>query len=96
LLCSCDLWKQILSMSEGERVTSIVPVSEFAEDRYLLMLTVNGCIKKVSLKLFSGIRSTGIIAIQLVCPLFLLSHIGSLLNKVTLTKLFVFRILVMN
>ncbi|CAH2054162.1 unnamed protein product [Thlaspi arvense] len=56
---------QILSMSEGERVTSIVPVSEFAEDRYLLMLTVNGCIKKVSLKLFSGIRSTGIIAIQL-------------------------------
>lgn len=57
-------------MSEGERVTSIVPVSEFAEDRYLLMLTVNGCIKKVSLKLFSGIRSTGIIAIQLVCPFF--------------------------
>ncbi|KFK38460.1 hypothetical protein AALP_AA3G116000 [Arabis alpina] len=56
---------QILNMSEGERVTSIVPVSEFAEDRYLLMLTVNGCIKKVSLKLFSGIRSTGIIAIQL-------------------------------
>ncbi|KAF8098841.1 hypothetical protein N665_0257s0051 [Sinapis alba] len=56
---------QILSMSEGERVTSIVPVSEFSEDQYLLMLTVNGCIKKVPLKLFSGIRSTGIIAIQL-------------------------------
>lgn len=56
-------------MSEGERVTSIVPVSEFSEDQYLLMLTVNGCIKKVPLKLFSGIRSTGIIAIQLVCSL---------------------------
>ncbi|KAL0675960.1 hypothetical protein Bca4012_003941 [Brassica carinata] len=59
------LVQQILSMSEGERVTSIVPVSEFSEDQYLLMLTVNGCIKKVPLKLFSGIRSTGIIAIQL-------------------------------
>ncbi|CAN1258562.1 DNA gyrase subunit A, chloroplastic/mitochondrial [Linum perenne] len=57
---------QILSLSDGERITSIIPVSEFAEDQYLLMLTVNGYIKKVSLSVFSAIRSTGIIAIQLV------------------------------
>ncbi|CAI0442294.1 unnamed protein product [Linum tenue] len=57
---------QILSLSEGERITSIIPVSEFTEDQYLLMLTVNGYIKKVSLNVFSAIRSTGIIAIQLV------------------------------
>lgn len=57
---------QILSLSDGERVTSIVPVKEFSEDQFLLMLTTNGYIKKVSLNSFSSIRSTGIIAIQLV------------------------------
>ncbi|KAI3989983.1 hypothetical protein MKX01_003686 [Papaver californicum] len=57
---------QILSLSDGERITSVIPVSEFAEDQYLVMLTANGYIKKVSLNLFSSIRSTGIIAIQLV------------------------------
>lgn len=56
----------MLSLSTGERITSIIPVSQFAEDQYLLMLTVNGYIKKVSLSYFSSIRSTGIIAIQLV------------------------------
>ncbi|KAJ4970402.1 hypothetical protein NE237_003501 [Protea cynaroides] len=57
---------QILSLSDGERITSIIPVSEFAGDQYLVMLTINGYIKKVPLNLFSAIRSTGIIAIQLV------------------------------
>nr|XP_027114281.1 DNA gyrase subunit A, chloroplastic/mitochondrial-like [Coffea arabica] len=57
---------QILSLSDGERITSIIPVSEFSGDQFLLMLTVNGYVKKVSLNYFSSIRSTGIIAIQLV------------------------------
>lgn len=57
---------QLLSLSEGERITSVIPVSEFPGDQYLLMLTVNGYIKKVSLNAFSAIRVTGIIAIQLV------------------------------
>ncbi|XP_022745317.1 DNA gyrase subunit A, chloroplastic/mitochondrial [Durio zibethinus] len=57
---------QIISLSEGERITSIISVSEFAKDQFLAMLTVNGYIKKVSLNYFSAIRSTGIIAIQLV------------------------------
>nr|XP_043633899.1 DNA gyrase subunit A, chloroplastic/mitochondrial [Erigeron canadensis] len=58
---------QILSsLSDGERITSIIPVSEFAEDQYLLMLTANGYVKKVSLMYFSSIRSSGIIALQLV------------------------------
>ncbi|KAI4323668.1 hypothetical protein L6164_023255 [Bauhinia variegata] len=57
---------QILSLSDGERITSIIPVSEFAEDQFLLMLTMNGYVKKVPLNAFSSIRTTGIIAIQLV------------------------------
>lgn len=60
---------QILSLSDGERVTSIIPVSEFEGDQYLVMLTMKGYIKKISLNYFSSIRSTGIIAIQLVSPL---------------------------
>ena len=60
---------QILSISDGERITSVIPVSEFSGDQFLLMLTMNGYVKKVSLNSFSSIRSTGIIAIQLVCPL---------------------------
>ncbi|CAD6207276.1 unnamed protein product [Miscanthus lutarioriparius] len=57
---------QLLSLSDGERITSIIPVSEFGEDQCLVMLTVNGYIKKVPLNAFSSIRSTGIISIQLV------------------------------
>ncbi|XP_078149625.1 DNA GYRASE A [Carex rostrata] len=57
---------QLLSLSDGERITSVVPVSEFSEDQYLIMLTLNGFIKKVPLNAFSSIRSIGIIAIQLV------------------------------
>ncbi len=61
---------QLLSLSDGERITSIVPVNEFGEDQYLVMLTVNGYIKKVPLNAFSAIRTSGIISIQLV-----LSHL---------------------
>nr|AIL29269.1 gyrase A [Pisum sativum] len=57
---------QILSLSDGERITSIIPVSEFTEDQFLLMLTVQGYVKRVPLNSFSSIRSTGIIATQLV------------------------------
>lgn len=63
------LWGQILSLTDGQRITSVIPVSDFAGDQFLLMLTMNGYIKKVSLNSFSSIRSTGIIAIQLVCSL---------------------------
>ncbi|CAK8570382.1 unnamed protein product [Lathyrus sativus] len=57
---------QILSLSDGEKITSIIPVSEFTEDQFLLMLTVQGYVKRVPLNSFSSIRSTGIIATQLV------------------------------
>lgn len=57
---------QILTLSAGERITSIIPVSEFSADQYLIMLTANGYIKRSSLDFFSSIRSVGIIGIQLV------------------------------
>lgn len=81
ILLSLTWWSQILSLSDGERVTSVIPVSEFAGDQYLLMLTVKGYIKKVSLNFFSSIRSTGIIAIQLVFPLLSFLNPGMMLSS---------------
>lgn len=57
---------QILPVPPGERITSVLPVSDFADDQFLVMLTTKGFIKRTALSSFSTIRSTGIVAIQLV------------------------------
>lgn len=54
-----------ISVEPGERVTAFVPVHEFLEDQYLVMVTARGVIKKVNLSSFSNIRKNGIIAIDL-------------------------------
>jgi len=56
---------QLLPIPVNEKITSIIPVTEFAEDEYLVMLTRNGYIKKTALAAFSNIRSNGLIAISL-------------------------------
>jgi DNA gyrase subunit A len=56
---------QMLPINKDEKITSIVPVSEFTDDEYLVMLTQKGYIKKTSLSAFSHIRSNGLIAISL-------------------------------
>jgi DNA gyrase subunit A len=56
---------QLLQVSNEEKITSVVSVSEFREDVYLVMLTQKGFIKKTQVSLFGNIRSTGIIAIAL-------------------------------
>lgn len=57
-----------ISLSEGEKVTSILPVTKDAKndkDISLLMVTEEGISKKVSASSFSDVRSSGIIAIKL-------------------------------
>jgi DNA gyrase subunit A len=56
---------QMLPIPKEEKITSIVPVSEFSSDEYLVMLTKGGNIKKTELAAFSNIRSNGLIAISL-------------------------------
>lgn len=56
---------QMLPISHEERITSIVPVAEFTNDEYLVMLTHKGYIKKTELSAFSNIRANGLIAISL-------------------------------
>lgn len=56
---------QMLPIPKEEKITSIVPVSEFTSDEYLVMLTKGGYIKKTELTAFSHIRANGLIAISL-------------------------------
>ncbi|GEA59933.1 DNA gyrase subunit A [Vibrio comitans] len=55
----------ILPLEEGERITAILPVSEFSEDKFIFMATADGTVKKTSLDQFSNVRSNGLIAVNL-------------------------------
>jgi DNA gyrase subunit A len=56
---------QMLPISHEEKITSIVSVTEFIDNEYLVMLTQKGYIKKTQLSAFSNIRANGLIAISL-------------------------------
>ncbi|MBD3880652.1 DNA topoisomerase (ATP-hydrolyzing) subunit A [Phormidium tenue FACHB-886] len=56
---------QMLPISHEEKITSVVPVTEFTNDEYLVMLTQKGYIKKTELSAFGNIRTNGLIAISL-------------------------------
>jgi len=56
---------QMLPIPKEEKITSIVPVDEFSNEEYLVMLTKGGNIKKTALAAFSHIRANGLIAISL-------------------------------
>ncbi|CAA9584311.1 DNA gyrase subunit A [uncultured Synechococcales cyanobacterium] len=56
---------QLLPIPRDEKITSIIPVTEFSQDEYLVMMTAGGYIKKTALAAFSNIRANGLIAITL-------------------------------
>lgn len=55
----------LLSLNGGEKISAVIPISNFAEGKYLLMATQNGLIKKTSLSEFNNVRKSGLIAINL-------------------------------
>jgi len=55
----------LIELQEGERITGLIPVSEFEEDYYLLMATAGGTVKKTPLDAFGKSRQGGIIALNL-------------------------------
>ncbi|MGF1686430.1 DNA topoisomerase (ATP-hydrolyzing) subunit A [Photobacterium japonica] len=55
----------ILPLEEGERITAILPVKEYAADKFVFMATADGTVKKTPLTDFSRPRSAGIIAVNL-------------------------------
>jgi DNA gyrase subunit A len=55
----------LLQLSEGERITGMIPVREFREDECLLMVTRHGTVKKTELVAFRRPLGRGIIALGL-------------------------------
>ncbi|KYN89660.1 DNA gyrase subunit A [Vibrio cidicii] len=55
----------LLPLEENERITAILPVTEFSADKYIFMATGDGTVKKTSLDQFSNVRANGLIALNL-------------------------------
>lgn len=55
----------LLQLLPGERVQAVVPINEFDEDKFLLLGTKGGLIKKTPLSDYQNIRKGGLIAINL-------------------------------
>lgn len=55
----------ILPLEEGERITAILPVREYEDDKFVFMATANGTVKKTALSAYSRPRASGLIAINL-------------------------------
>jgi len=55
----------LFPVTEGERVTAMVAVTDFVPDTYMLMATHQGEIKKTAVDKFASVRSSGLIAMDL-------------------------------
>jgi DNA gyrase subunit A len=55
----------ILPLEAGERITAILPVREYAEDKFIIMATASGTVKKTALTAYKNQRANGIIALNL-------------------------------
>ena len=55
----------LLPLEEGERITAILPVAAFEDDKFVFMATANGTVKKTALSAYSKPRAGGIIAVNL-------------------------------
>lgn len=55
----------LLQLQPEEKVTAIIALKEFEDERYLFMATKSGIVKKTQMKDFANIRKTGIQAINL-------------------------------
>jgi len=55
----------LLSLDNGEKVSAVIPIQNFADGKYLLMGTKSGLIKKTALKEYDSSRKTGLQGITL-------------------------------
>jgi DNA gyrase subunit A len=55
----------LLNLSAGENISAILPVKEFTDDRFIMMATRQGVVKKTPLLEYSHPRTGGIIAVNL-------------------------------
>ena len=55
----------LLGVDKEEKVTAMIPVDEFEEDKYFFFVTENGIAKRTPVSAFANIRSNGLIALTL-------------------------------
>ena len=55
----------LLQLQPGEKISAMVQMKEFGEDKYLIMATKKGTIKKTPIMAYTNIRKSGIQAITL-------------------------------
>ncbi|MCB1867089.1 MAG: DNA gyrase subunit A [Gammaproteobacteria bacterium] len=55
----------LLPLEKDERISAVLPIREYTDDRYILMATSSGTVKKSRLTDFSRPRANGIIAVDL-------------------------------
>ena len=55
----------LLSLDAGEKISAIIPISNFEDGKYLFMATRNGLIIKTALQEYNSTRKTGLLAITL-------------------------------
>ncbi|MDR2186489.1 MAG: DNA gyrase subunit A [Azonexus sp.] len=56
----------LFPLEDGEKINAVLPVKEFAADKYVFMATRGGTVKKTPLSDFSNPRKAGIIAVDLL------------------------------
>lgn len=55
----------LLQLTEGEKVTAVIPLKDFEEGLYLNMVTLRGISKRTELSAFKNIRKSGLNAVDL-------------------------------
>jgi DNA gyrase subunit A len=55
----------LLPLDGAERITAVLPISEYTSDHFVFMATANGTVKKTPLEQFSRPRPSGLIALDL-------------------------------
>jgi DNA gyrase subunit A len=55
----------LINLKQDEKIMSIIPTTDFEEDKGLVFFTINGIVKRTNLKEYSNIRTNGVRAINL-------------------------------
>ena len=55
----------LFPLEEGEKITAVLPIAAYVDNRYVFMATAKGTVKKTPLSAFSNPRERGIIAVEL-------------------------------
>ena len=55
----------LIQLTPGEKVTAVIPIKKYEEDKYLMMVTKKGIVKKTPITEYANVRKNGLAAINL-------------------------------